>query len=160
MSSTRSTSHPSTQRPSRFVEGEPVTQSPPSTTSPLLASILFEQDESESRLRSSSRPRQGSGSSAGSSRSQHATAKEISRRAQSLQTQPINSGGVSDPMGWKGMINSSSGLPTRGRGSLEEGRQKLETTREKFVGRLRALTTGHSLEHKIQTGKAVLYPGT
>lgn len=161
MASTSSTSHPSPLRPSRFVEGEPLTQSPSSTTSPLLTSILFEQDESESRLRAGSRSRQGSGSSASSTRSQRPTAKEISRRAQSLQSQVNNYSGAIDPIGWRGVKTSPTSFALKGRNSLEEGRQKLETTGEKIVGRLRALTTSHSsLEHKIQTGKVVPYPGT
>jgi hypothetical protein len=57
-------------------------------------------------------------------------------------------------------MGTSSDRAGTGRGSLEEGRLK-ETTSEKIVGRIRALTTGHGgLEKKIQKGDVVPYPGT
>ena len=63
-------------------------------------------------------------------------------------------------MDWTTKIGSSSYRAETGRSSLEEGRLK-ETTSEKIVGRIRALTGSHSgLERKIQKGKVVPYPGT
>ena len=145
-------SHPNPQRPSRFIEGEPLTHSQSSAANPLFASILSEQDHHESLLRSNARSRQGSSSSANSSHS-----PPTSYNA-SPQKQPIQS--TRPPMDWTATIGTSSSPERKGRSSLEEGRSK-EKTSEKIVGRLRALTGGHSgLERKIQKGEVVPYPGT
>jgi hypothetical protein len=63
-------------------------------------------------------------------------------------------------MDWRAVTGASGSPEVKGRSSLEEGRLK-ETTSEKIVGRIRALTAGHSnLERKIQKGEVVPYPGT
>lgn len=155
MSSESPASHPIPQRPSRFIEGEPLTDSPSSTTNPLFASILSEQDHHESQRRSNSRSRQGSSSSANSSHSQPPRTTETSP-----QKQPIKSTRPVESMDWTTKTGSSSYRAETGRSSLEEGRLK-GTTSEKIVGRIRALTGSHSgLERKIQKGEVVLYPGT
>lgn len=153
MSSISSSSPTNQQRPSRFIEGESLTHSPSSTTNPLFASILSEQDHHESLQRSNSRSRQGSKSSTSSSHSQPATFNESSP-----QKQPIKS--TRPPMDWAAAAGTSSNPKGKNRNSLEEDRPK-GTTSEKIVGRIRALTAGHSgLERKIQKGKVVPYPGT
>jgi hypothetical protein len=153
MSSESPTSHPNPQRPSRFIEGEPLTHSQSSAANPLFASILSEQDHHESLLRSTSRSRQGSSSSTNSFHSHPQTSNDTSP-----QKQPIQS--TRPPMDWKATIGTSSSPEGKGRGSLEEGRLK-EKTSEKIVGRIRALTGGHSgLDRKIQKGEVVPYPGT
>jgi hypothetical protein len=153
MSSSSSTSPTNPQRPSRFIEGEPVTHSPSSAANPLFVSILSEQDHRESLRRSNSRSRQGSNSSISSSHSQPTTANESSP-----QKQPIKS--TRPPIDWTAATGASPSLEGKDRSSLEEGRLK-ETTSEKIVGRIRALTAGHSgLERKIQKGEVVPYPGT
>lgn len=155
MSSTSSPSQQNPQRPSRFIEGEPLTHSPSSTTNPLFASILSEQDHHESLRRLNSRSRQGSSSSTTSSHFQPTTSNEASP-----QKQPIKSTRPIESMDWTANPGSSSDRSERGRGSLEEGRLK-ETMSEKIVGRIRALTGGQSdIERKIQKGEAVPYPGT
>jgi hypothetical protein len=60
-------------------------------------------------------------------------------------------------MDWLATIGASSSPEGRGQNSLEEGRLK-EKTSEKIVGRIRALTGGHS--GKIQKREVVPYPGT
>jgi hypothetical protein len=155
MSSESPTSNPNPQRPSRFIEGEPLTHSPSSATNPLLASILSEQDQHESLRRSNSRSRQGSSSSTNSSHSQPPTSTETSP-----QKQPIKSTRPVESMDWTAKTGPSSDRAETGRSSLQEGRLK-ETTSEKIVGRIRALTGSHSgLERKIQKGEVVPYPGT
>ncbi len=63
-------------------------------------------------------------------------------------------------MNWTAATGASLMPEQKGRSSLEEGRLK-EKTSEKIVGRIRALTTGHSsLDRKLQKGEVVPYPGT
>jgi hypothetical protein len=153
MSSESPTSHPSPQRPSRFIEGEPVTHTSSSTTNPLFTSILSEQDHHESLRRSNSRSRQGSSCSTNSYHSPPPMANDATP-----QKQPIQS--TRPPIDWTATRGASADPEEKGQSSVEEGRLK-ETTSEKIVGRIRALTGGHSsLERKLQKGEVVPYPGT